>query len=324
MNLAKLKDVRQVLFGLATIFVVFFHTYDMEFNFDFLNVIRDSGNIGVEIFLFLSGVGLFQSMKSSRSLKEFYKRRFLRITPAIIITALIKQLFLSNATVTQKIVNLTILLFLRVGWYFGFIVILYILFPIIYKFTIRYREKFILLLTVLDVLGCLVLSRINMEFYTYTYLMLTRIPIFLVGTLFGLYVYEDIEISRKWIILDYIVLVAACIAVACLYGFPGYQYLQPIIYYFLSVSLILAVANKNIFSLLRHVEKGLVWIGNYSMEIYLVYETIWSLCNQYIKALISNPWIYFGMVFGITIISAIILKYLAKKITYLINERLPF
>lgn len=314
MNLAKLKDVRQVLFGLATIFVVFFHTYDLKFNINFLNVIRDSGNIGVEIFLFLSGMGLFQSMKNCRSLKEFYKRRFLRITPAIIITVLIKQLFLSNETVTQKIVNLTILLFLKAGWYFGFIVILYILFPIIYKFTIRYREKFILLLTVLDVLGCLILSRISIEFYTYVSLMLTRIPIFLVGTLFGLYVYEELEIPRKWIIIDYIVLVASCIAVACFYGFYGYRYLKPIVYYFLSISLILAVANKNIFSILSHLGKGLVWIGNYSMEIYLVYETIWSLCNQYIKAFISNQWIYFGIVFGITIISAIIIKYLAKII----------
>lgn len=324
MNLVKLKDVRPVLFGLSTLLVVFFHTYDMEFSFDILNVIRGSGDIGVEIFLFLSGLGLFQSMKSSHSLKAFYKRRFLRIMPAVVITALIKQLFLSKATVTQKIVNLTIMLFLRVGWYFGFIVILYILFPVIYKFTVKYREKFILLLTVMDVLGCLILSRINMEFYLYTSLMLTRIPIFLAGTLFGLYVSEDLKIPRKLVIIDYIILVIACIALVYFHGFPFYPFLKPVIYYFLSVSLILAVANKNIFSLFSNAEKGLAWIGNYSMEIYLVYEAIWSLCYQHIKAHISNLWIYFGMIFGLTIISAIILKYLAKKIADFINARVSF
>lgn len=62
MKLTKIKDVRPVLFGLATLSVVLFHTYDLEFRFYILNILRGSGDIGVEIFLFLSGVGLFQSM----------------------------------------------------------------------------------------------------------------------------------------------------------------------------------------------------------------------------------------------------------------------
>lgn len=319
MKLEKIKDVRQVLFGIATLLVVFFHTYDLEFSFDIINVIRNSGDIGVEIFLFLSGVGLFQSMKNSNSLKGFYKRRFLRITPAIIITSLIKQFFLSNAIVTQKIINLTVLLYLKSGWYFGFIVILYILFPIIYKLTIKYREKFILLVTAIDVLGCLILSRLNMEFYTYTSLMSTRIPIFLAGTLFGLYVSEKIEIPKIWVAIDYFILITACIAVVFFHKYNIYQYLKPIIYYFLSISFIIAIANKNIFLLFRHVKKGLDWIGNYSMEIYLVYEAIWSFCNQYVKAFFSISFIYFAMVFVLTLLSAVILKYLARKIIDFIN-----
>lgn len=320
MKLAKVKDVRQVLFGLAALLVVFFHTYDLQFRFDILNIIRNSGDIGVEIFLFLSGVGLFQSMKNSRSLKEFYKRRFLRITPAIIITSLINQLIFSNASIIQKIINLTVLLYLRAGWYFGFIVILYILFPIIYRFTIKYREKFILLLTAADVLGCVILSRINMELYTYTSLMSARIPVFLAGTLFGLYISENVEIQKKWVGLDYIILIAACIALVFFQGFSIYPYIKPIIYYFLSISFILAIANINIFSLLSPVEKVLAHIGSYSMEIYLVYETVWSICHQYVKAFISNQWIYFGMVFGFTFLSAVIIKYSAKKVLIIINQ----
>lgn len=314
MKLEKLKNVRQVLFGIATLLVVFFHTYDLKFSFDILNVIRNSGDVGVEIFLFLSGLGLFQSMQNSHSLKDFYKRRFLRITPAIIITALIKQFLLSNVTITLIIANLTVLLYLRAGWYFGFIVILYILFPVLYKFTMKYREKFILFLTAMDVLGCLILSGINMELYMYTSLMSTRIPIFLAGTLFGLYVSEKFEIPKTWVVLDYIILITACIAVVWFHKYHIYPYLKPLIYYFLSTSFILAIANQNIFSLFSHVEKGLVCIGNYSMEIYLVYETIWSLCHQYAKAFISSPWVYFGMVFLFTLLSAITLKYLSGKI----------
>ena len=152
--------------------------------------------------------------------------------------------------------------------------------------------------------------------------MSTRIPIFLAGTLCGLYVSENFKISKKWVVLDYIVLITACIAVVYFHKYDIYPYLKPIIYYLLSISFILAIANKNIFSLSSHVEKGLIWIGNYSMEIYLVYETIWSLCRQYVKAFISSPWIYFGMVFVLALLCAIILKYLSRKIIDFINAGL--
>ena len=47
------------------------------------------GNIGVDMFLFLSGIGLWYSWTKQPSLKHFFKRRYLRIYPAWLIMALL-------------------------------------------------------------------------------------------------------------------------------------------------------------------------------------------------------------------------------------------
>lgn len=62
------------------IFIFLFHVAlprsDMFFG------LRRIGNIGVDMFLFLSGVGLWFSWMKHPSLKHFFKRRYLRVYPA--------------------------------------------------------------------------------------------------------------------------------------------------------------------------------------------------------------------------------------------------
>lgn len=62
------------------IFIFLFHVAlprsDMFFG------LRRVGNIGVDMFLFLSGVGLWFSWMKHPSLKHFFKRRYLRVYPA--------------------------------------------------------------------------------------------------------------------------------------------------------------------------------------------------------------------------------------------------
>ena len=65
--------------GLAIIFVILFHVglprEDAFFG------LKRMGNIGVDFFLFLSGMGLWFSWTKHPSLRKFYLRRFLRVYP---------------------------------------------------------------------------------------------------------------------------------------------------------------------------------------------------------------------------------------------------
>ena len=79
-ELANISRYRGELMGIAMIFIFLFHfalpRSDMFFG------LRRVGNIGVDMFLFLSGVGLWFSWMKHPSLKLFFKRRYLRVYPA--------------------------------------------------------------------------------------------------------------------------------------------------------------------------------------------------------------------------------------------------
>lgn len=79
-ELSMISRYRGELMGAAMLFIILFHVYlpraDMFFG------LRRMGNVGVDIFFFLSGLGLWYSWtKSLSSYISFYKRRYRRIYP---------------------------------------------------------------------------------------------------------------------------------------------------------------------------------------------------------------------------------------------------
>ena len=84
-ELANISRYRGELMGAAMLFVILFHVglprEDMFFG------LRRMGNIGVDIFLFLSGMGLWFSWTKRPSLSHFFTRRFLRIYPTWLLLA---------------------------------------------------------------------------------------------------------------------------------------------------------------------------------------------------------------------------------------------
>ena len=82
-ELANISRYRGELMGIAMIFIFLFHVALPRYNMFF--GLRRIGNIGVDMFLFLSGVGLWFSWMKHPSVKRFFKRRYLRVYPAWLI-----------------------------------------------------------------------------------------------------------------------------------------------------------------------------------------------------------------------------------------------
>lgn len=100
MDYGQLSKYRGELMGLAILFVVMFHVWMPQGNFFF--PLRRLGNVGVDMFLFVSGMGLWFSWTRSRmgkhldgnggmpvvpALKRFFSRRYLRIYPVWLLVA---------------------------------------------------------------------------------------------------------------------------------------------------------------------------------------------------------------------------------------------
>ncbi len=84
-ELTNISRFRGELMGAAMLFIILFHV-DLD-RWDYFFGLRRMGNIGVDIFFFLSGVGLWFSWVKSQDWRKFYKRRFVRIYPAWLIIA---------------------------------------------------------------------------------------------------------------------------------------------------------------------------------------------------------------------------------------------
>ena len=64
---SNISKTRGIIMGIATIWIAFFHSQNLQieklFKIEILEniiiFIRNLGNVGVDIFLFLSGIGLF-------------------------------------------------------------------------------------------------------------------------------------------------------------------------------------------------------------------------------------------------------------------------
>ena len=83
MEYGVLSRYRPELMGIAMLWVMLFHASDLDFGVEALNFIRSAGFGGVDIFLFLSAMGLAMSLeRRPTEYASFMGRRARRILPA--------------------------------------------------------------------------------------------------------------------------------------------------------------------------------------------------------------------------------------------------
>ena len=80
-NFNVISKKRNIILGIATLLVAYCHStsllvenlFPIQIINNILVFIREIGTIGVDIFLILSGVGLYYSFSKNKNLKQFYK-----------------------------------------------------------------------------------------------------------------------------------------------------------------------------------------------------------------------------------------------------------
>lgn len=186
-----LRKYRNCLMGFAALCILVFHTWcrvlentSLWFLEDFITRI---GFFGVDIFFFLSGLGLFFSIQSN-SVLEFYYHRFRRLVISVLTVALLYYV-VDDWTIWELLRNISGINFYTQNiysflWFVPAIATLYLLFPIYYKFFSASSNKtaFTLYILVLWLLASIALSdNLRIDLYGFT----NRIPIFCVGCLAG-------------------------------------------------------------------------------------------------------------------------------------------
>ncbi len=145
--------------------------------------------IGVDIFLFLSAYGLCFSYNKN-TLGQFYKNRIKRVYPLFAIMAIsytpLKAVKGYDSSAWDWFCNLSTLSYYGLGgiyisWYLSLQLLLYLLFPILYKVSKKYAS-YLLVLS----LCCSILLLATIEWHWRYDCFISRIPIFILGILFYL------------------------------------------------------------------------------------------------------------------------------------------
>ena len=151
-----IMQYRNVIMGIATIWIFIFHAWIPIFNNPTGNItlfchyieeyIRKMGYCGVDIFLLLSGMGLTYAIKKG-SLARFYCRRIRRVFIPYFVTALVCWP-VKHWTIVEFLKNVTGVTFYTQHihtfcWFVPAIITLYLVFPLYYKFFSKAKSKFL-------------------------------------------------------------------------------------------------------------------------------------------------------------------------------------
>lgn len=317
-ELSDISRYRSELMGLAIIFVIMFHTYvPMSDTFYGLHRI---GSVGVDIFLFLSGIGLWFSWtkKDDSSIRKdyipFIRRRLVRIYPAWLTVACI--FFIPQIKSEHALTGaLNILTYWKFWvfcdlkfWYVAAIMALYLIAPF-YMQLIR-RNAIWRWSVVAAFLWCIAIVYVTPIHATVGHLEIfwSRIPIFLLGINAGESIKKRKAISGDSIAIAAILFIAS--ASLCIYleqmkhgRFP--IFLERMAYIPLAVSAIMLLCKA-----LSHVPKSInncfAWVGTISLEIYLVHF-------QYVMKYIYPYDLGYWPLFLLTLAGAIPLAWLLSQ-----------
>ena len=248
-----------------------------------LGFVAQYGFAGVDMFLFVSGFGIYYSLKKDSSLYSFYKKRLFRIFPTYYLLGIIASIVLFHDNILTYLFRYTTIGFwignIYWEWYIPSLLLLYLLAPFLKKIIDR---KMLFAISFISIV-CLVCAYllinediINREHFFTLY----RIPAFIFGMVCA-YCFECNN-SKK---LFYFLLIAGIPIFAILY--PNHHLVYNYKYFsllFLSPLFILAIVL--ICKYLQFTNPMTSKIGKASLEIYLIQSIFFSAI---IRGLIVIP-----------------------------------
>ena len=258
---------RSLLMGYAIIWIMMLH-------FTFTQIkpigfIAQYGFAGVDIFMMMSGLGLYFSLEKDNNICHFYKKRFLRIFPTYYFLGIFSSIFIHQDNFQTYLFRYSTIGFWTGGvfgeWYIPSIVFLYIFAPFIKKiFDKRHLSLILFINIVILIAAYVIVVKELLPKYDPHFFFLYRIPAFIFGMTCAYWIKNDI--SSKY----YRYLFIAGIPIFIML-FPKHHYTYN--YKYLSL-LFLLPAFTIIF---LYVSKLIHWInpiiaklGNASLEIYLI------------------------------------------------------
>ena len=322
-ELGNISRFRAEQMGAAMLFVILFHVA-LDRGDPFYGL-RRCGNVGVDIFLFLSGVGLWFSWVKTPDVLRFYRRRLLRIVPTWIVVATAFYLpdYLGARRFSRSLVDLIGDITINwdfwlhdelTFWYVPAIMALYLVAPW-YMRLVQSRPVY-RWLPLLMVIWCVMVQWVLPIHHAVGHIEIfwSRVPIFFIGINFGEMVRMRRQLSGEavWLLLITFLMTFG----TCLYleqvrhgHFP--LFVERMLYIPFTVCTVL-VMNRIFRRMPQWVNSSFRFVGALSLEAYLIHI---HFVLVYVQPYHLGYWLTFLVTVAITLPIAWLLQRLIGLLT---------
>lgn len=301
---------RSGVFGLAILWIMLFHS-SLNLSWPPAHLIKATGYCGVDVFLFLSGVGLYYSMENDPSPARFYQKRARRVLLPYLIVAVLYEggrCLAGAVTPLELLANLTFVSYWKDGvatyWFIAAVVIFYTVYPALYR-AIKARMIWAQLLILAGAFGLAwLLYQDQPAFYRINGFVF-RIPVFLIGCFLAPAVKRGKELP-----LVPAMALCAVIAAVCWYLWIGCDPWFLRMYLFIPLSISLTLLGSIVLSFLNKeslIQRFLLFFGGMTLELYLVHEKLLAALGQ----VFPNHNL---LVNGLAVLLAVALAWLLKRL----------
>ena len=296
----KISEHRTLLMGLEIVLIMFFHfTEDCKetksgfsgFVSWFFTYIRSSG---VDIFLLLSGFGLYYSWKKQPKALPFYRKRLTRVLVPYLIVGVLAwgwlDLYLGRTGVRLFLADLSfVTLFTRgtkLFWYIFLCLVCYLIFPLAYRLfddrRTRQEEATATAGVFLLCTAAVFFARNHWkDLYPVLNLLLLRFPFFILGIWIGKLAAEDKGLPA-WAAADFMLL--SLVLAIHLHSDPvwgRYALAALNCSICMLVIMILDATAVSGFPFRDYLTDMLCWCGRHSLELYLIHVAVRKVMKKY-------------------------------------------
>lgn len=287
-----LSKYRSELMGVALLCVVWFHSsfYLDFFQIGFLNrtflFIKDICYGGVDIFLLLSGMGIYVSLEKN-DISKYIKNRIIRITPVwwtyLAINVIFGRLFFEVYFTKLEMIGFATFTGFwldmknRGNWFVYAIMFFYLISPVIFSLIKNSRNKKLMFLILIAISLAISLSFLR----NFKLIVFSRLPVYIIG-MYTACALRDIPIKRiHWIIL----ITGSIFGIVFLWVFYTYyyKYLWPYglwWYPFIVIAPMLSLLITKCFDSFQKILKPVMFVlslfGKASLEILLVSDYLFA------------------------------------------------
>lgn len=313
-NYKKILTYRSHLMGIAILWVVFFHM-KLSLTGTSISFVQKIGYGGVDIFFFLSGIGMYYSLKKS-SVETFYQKRIRRIIPAYLpIVGIVFLLYnywkgavFSFATLLNWMKQLTGNIFMtgwingiegQFNWYVQAIMWFYLITPVLMYFVKKTCDSWKKWSAFLLVLALIQIPFLGQN----TSMMTIRILLYVIGMSEAYFIEEKGNLPNITAWLYVAMAVGFCILFyvtywqtdgLILYGMYWFPFVLIVPGLSMLLSQLMELMSK--YRGIKQLAKGIAYLGEASFEIYLVHITLFDFVLKPIGVNGNVNWILAAVV----------------------------